>query len=159
VEGGLGRGADGPLYPARDARFGVLICFESAFAPLARRYRREGADFLVNVTNDAWFGDEGRFQRTGALWQHPAHLVLRAIETRAGVARAANTGISMFIDPVGRVHQATPLFREDVRTGPVLTTDGSTVYVRWGDWLPTAATGVAVLLVLAAARRQRPARA
>jgi apolipoprotein N-acyltransferase len=161
VGGGLEKGRGGPLFrtrdagdPARGAAFGVLICYESAFADLARRYRQDGAEFLVNITNDAWFGREPWYARTTALWQHPAHMTMRAIENRMGVARAANTGISMFIDPVGRVERATPLFVDGVLVHTVLTTDTVTLYSRWGDWLATLATAAAALLLIVA--RARP---
>jgi apolipoprotein N-acyltransferase len=160
VGGGLERGRGGPVFRipaagvgAEGASFGVLICFESAFADLARRYRRDGAAFLVNITNDGWFGREPWYARTTALWQHPAHMTLRAIETRMGVARAANTGISMIIDPIGRVQQATDLFVDDLLVGTVVTTNVTTLFVRWGDWLATlAALATAALLVGARAR-------
>ena len=133
--GGFGRGTEEPVFEAGGAGFGVIICYESIFADLARTYRRNGADFLVNITNDAWFGRERPWwSRTSALQQHPAHLVMRAIENRMGVARAANTGISMFVDPFGRVSQATPLFVPDARVATVQTTDGLTLYTRLGDW-------------------------
>ena len=133
--GGLSRGRRTDLFPAGAARFGALICYESIFAPLSRLYRKEGADFLVNMTNDSWYGREPFWARTSALWQHPAHMVMRAIENRVGVARAANTGISMFIDPLGRKSQETPLFAPAVRIATVYTTRGSTLFSRWGDWL------------------------
>ena len=157
--GGLGRGHDAPLFRTEaGSGFGVLICYESIFAPLARRYRAAGADMLVNITNDAWFGREPWYARTTALWQHPAHLVMRAIETRAGVARAANTGISLFIDPLGRPYRDTPLFEPAVSPGIVYTTDAVTLYVRWGDWLATLVVlGAAAMIAAAwaAGRRQR----
>src|SRR5256885_4436832 len=90
--GGFGKGRGLPLYPAAIGKFGVLICYESIFEDLARSYRRRGADFLVTITNDAWYG------RTAGPYQHASHLVLRAIESRMGIARAANDGISEFID-------------------------------------------------------------
>jgi apolipoprotein N-acyltransferase len=108
-----------------------MICYESAFEQLARHYRAEGADFLVNITNDAWFG------RTSAPYQHASHLVLRAIETRAGIARDANDGISEFVDPLGRVTQPSRLETRTVVTGSLLTSDARTIYVRWGDWVGT----------------------
>jgi apolipoprotein N-acyltransferase len=140
-----------------ETRFGVLICYESAFHELARQARRGGAEFMVNITNDAWFGQGPRRIRTTALWQHPAHLVMRAIENRMGVARAANTGISLYVDPLGRTHQATRLAVPDVRLHTVLTTDSVTLFTRWGDWLATlaATTGLALLLLAAL----RPGRA
>jgi apolipoprotein N-acyltransferase len=130
-------------------RFGVVICYESAFEDLARRYRALGADFLVNITNDAWFGN------TSAPRQHLAHLTMRAIETRLGVARAANTGISGLVDPLGRVHQPTQLNQQAVVLGEVLGSPVRTLYVRWGDWVGALSlVGTAVLLGYAWWRRR-----
>jgi apolipoprotein N-acyltransferase len=134
--GEWGRSYEVPVESAgagETAAFGVMICYESIFSPLARHYRAAGADFLVNITNDAWFGREAWWSRSSALWQHPAHLVMRAIETRVGIARSANTGVSELVDPLGRVTHATPLFEPAAFTGQVMTTDSRTVYVRFGD--------------------------
>jgi apolipoprotein N-acyltransferase len=149
--GGFGRGTEKPVFDLGGSGFGVLICYESIFPGLSRAYRRAGADFLVNVTNDAWFGRERPWwSRTSALHQHPAHLVMRAIENRVGIARAANTGISMFVDPRGRVHQATRLFEPDARLATVETSDASTLFTRLGDWIGwLAAVGAASLLLWA----------
>jgi apolipoprotein N-acyltransferase len=128
------RGADWPLGTMGvGARFGVLICNESIFASHARRFRLAGADFFLNLTNDGWFGREAWYTRTSALWQHPAHLVMRAIEQRVGVARAANTGFSLFVDPLGRVYGRTELFQAVVHNETVYTTDVLTLYTRTGD--------------------------
>jgi len=127
--GGFARGRDLPVYETAIGRFGVVICYESAFEDLPRKYRARGADFLVNITNDAWFG------RTSAPYQHASHLVLRAIETRMGVARAANSGISEFVDPLGRAYAATALDREAVVADRLRTSDVMTLYVRLGDWV------------------------
>lgn len=145
--GGLGRGRESPVFGLGGASYGVSICFESIFAEHARRYRRMGVDFLVNMTNDAWYGRESWHGRTTALWQHPAHSILRAIELRIGVARAANTGISLFVDPLGRAFERTEISVPDVRVTTVYTTDTTTLYARLGDWLATAATVAAVLLL------------
>jgi apolipoprotein N-acyltransferase len=149
--GGLQPGGDPTLLHTGGAAFGVLICSEAIFGGLARGHRLAGADFLVNTTNDAWFGGDARFNRTTALWQHPVHVAMRAIESRVGIARAANTGISMFIDPLGRTHQVTATFTPDVQVATLLTTDGLTLYARWGDWLATLAALASVALVVAAA--------
>lgn len=154
--GALGRGAEAPVFSvgaATGPRFGVLICYESIFARLGRRYRAAGADFLVNITNDAWYGREPWYARTTALWQHPAHLALRAIETRMGIARAANTGISLFVDPIGRTYARTDLFEPDLRVGTVFTTDSTPLFVRWGDWLGSLSLFLAALLLALASRR------
>jgi apolipoprotein N-acyltransferase len=130
-------------------RFGILICYESIFEDLSRRYRRLGADFLVNITNDAWYG------KTSASYQHPAHLVMRAIETRAGIARAGNDGISEFVDPLGREHQRTLKEVQTYEAGEVYTTDARTLYVMLGDWVGWLSL-VATLGLLGAAWSRRP---
>jgi apolipoprotein N-acyltransferase len=127
--GGFGRGTTLPLYPSRVGRFGVIICYESIFEDLARGYRRAGADFLVNITNDAWYG------RTAGPSQHASHLVMRAIETRMGVARAANTGITEFVDPLGHAYDQTALERDTTVTDQLRTSDVVPPYVRLGDWV------------------------
>ncbi|MHB1863374.1 MAG: apolipoprotein N-acyltransferase [Gemmatimonadaceae bacterium] len=125
--GGYGVG-DGPVvYHLPFGSFGVLICYESIFPGESRQYRNDGADFLVNITNDAWFG------HSLAPYQHFAHLALRAIENRTAVVRSANTGISGWIDPLGRVRAATPIFVPAAQTYDVLTSDVRTPYDAMGD--------------------------
>jgi apolipoprotein N-acyltransferase len=159
--GGYGVGQGWPLVHAGGAAFGVLICYESTYPEGSRRFRLEGADVLVNITNDAWYGREPLYSRTTALWQHPAHMVMRAIENRVGVARAANTGISLFIDPVGRVYNATELFEVDAHTDVVRTTDVLTLYTRFGDVVGNGSAAAALILLLASVwlgrRRAAPA--
>lgn len=149
--GTLERGRGRPVLgsgSSNSGSFGVLICYESIFADVSTGYRAGGSDFLVNITNDAWYGRSEWWGRTTALWQHPAHLVLRAIETRSGVARAANTGISMFVDPLGRTYQETELFEPAVRVAVVYTTDTIPLFVRWGDWVGKGAVLLGLLLLV-----------
>lgn len=146
--GAYGVGQGWPLAEIDETRYAVLICYESTYPQGARAFRLAGADVLVNITNDAWYGREPLYARTTALWQHPAHLVMRAIENRMGVARAANTGISLFVDPVGRVHGPTRLFEADVRIDTVTTTDVLTLYTRFGDLVGRGSALGAVLLAL-----------
>ncbi|RMH03933.1 MAG: hypothetical protein D6704_11955 [Nitrospirae bacterium] len=94
------------------------------------------------MTNDAWFG------RTVAPYQHYATVVFRAIETRRAFARAANTGISGFVAPTGRILAATPIFTQQAITGEIPLRTSSTVYTAYGDvfaWI--CVIMVAVLLV------------
>ena len=100
-----------------------------------------GADFLVNITNDVWFG------RTSAPHQHASHLVMRAIENRIGIARAANTGISEFVDPLGREYKRTELEVKTYVSGLVKTSDVLTVYTRLGDWVGVAVVMMTLTLV------------
>ncbi len=153
--GGFGPGQGWPLAEVDETAYGVLICYESTYPQGSRAFRREGADVLLNITNDAWYGREPWYARTTALWQHPAHMVMRAIENRMGVARAANTGISLFVDPVGRVYNATRLFGADLRVDTVYTTDLVTFYTRFGDLAGTGSALAAVLLLAAAWRLDR----
>ena len=151
--GGFARGTDLPVYETSIGRFGVVICYESAFEDLPRKYRAEGANFLVNITNDVWFG------RTSAPRQHASHLVLRAIETRMGIARAANSGISEFIDPFGHAYQPSTLEQQAVVIGRLRTSDVTTLYVRWGDWVGTlsvlATLGFGAVLFQSAIRNRQ----
>jgi apolipoprotein N-acyltransferase len=148
--GGFGVGQGWPLAEIDETAYGVLICYESTYPEAARTFRREGADVLLNITNDAWYGREPWYARTSALWQHPAHMVMRAIENRTGVARAANTGISLFIDPVGRVYNATQLFEADLRIDTVYTTDLMTFYTRFGDLLGNGSAIATLILLISA---------
>lgn len=127
--GGFSPGREEPVFQTPVGAFGVLICYESAFEDLPRTYRAKGANFLVNITNDAWFG------RTSAPRQHASHLVLRAIESRMGVARAANSGISEFVDPLGRAYSQTRLNEDAVVSDVLRTSDVIPLYVRLGDWV------------------------
>ena len=78
-------------------KFSVLICFEDLFPELSRQFVLRGADFLVNITNDAWY------KKTSAAEQHLQASVLRSVENRRYLVRAANTGVSAFISPLGKV--------------------------------------------------------
>lgn len=127
--GGFGRGQNTKPFAVSFGKVGVLICFESIFPQRSREFRREGANLIVNITNDAWFG------RSLAPYQHEAHLALRAIENRVGIVRAANTGISSYIDPLGRISGETELEVAASRLYNAQTTDVMTLYVRIGDWL------------------------
>jgi apolipoprotein N-acyltransferase len=111
------------------ARSGILICYEAIFPELSRDLVRHGANLLVNITNDAWFG------RTSAPYQHLSMAVLRTVELRVPMARAANTGISALIDPSGRILQETGLFEEASLTGSLTLGSGQTFYCRHGEWL------------------------
>jgi apolipoprotein N-acyltransferase len=108
------------------ARIGVLICFESIFPEIARQQVVNGANLLVNQTNDAWFG------LSSAPAQHLSMAVLRAVETRRTLVRAANTGISAVIDHNGRIHSPSPLFEEAVLVAEVPLLSGQTIFVRFG---------------------------
>ena len=108
-------------------RFSVFICYESIFQEIARQQTLDGAEFLINTTNDGWFGT------TSAPAQHLAMAVLRAVENGRPVVRAANTGISCFIDAKGGIHQPTQLFEQTAIQGHVVPQRVLTPYTRTGD--------------------------
>jgi apolipoprotein N-acyltransferase len=110
------------------APIGMLVCYEAIFPDLARAMVNNGAQLLIHITNDAWFG------RTSAAYQHFSMAVFRCVENRRSMARAANTGISGFIDPCGRIIAQTPLYEDQALTGQVALVSGRTLYTRWGDW-------------------------
>ncbi len=124
-----------------EAAFGVLICYEIIFPDLTRRFVKQGAQFLVNITNDAWFG------KTSAPYQHLSMAVVRAIENRRWIARAANTGISAFIDPTGVIKSATPLFTESFLTGTIGILGVQTFYTTYGDVFALLATLLSLVLL------------
>ncbi|OGD71815.1 MAG: apolipoprotein N-acyltransferase [Candidatus Coatesbacteria bacterium RBG_13_66_14] len=127
------------------ARFGLLICFESIYPEMGLDYTRRGADFLVVITNDAWF------RQSAAPYQHAEVSVLRAVESRVPVLRSANAGVSLWVDPWGRPHDETLLDTEDVVLVNIPRAEGPTPYMFWGDALPWAELGAFVLLALYAA--------
>jgi apolipoprotein N-acyltransferase len=109
-------------------RIGMLICYELIFPYLSREATRNRADFLVNITNDAWYG------RTSAPFQHFSMAVFRAVENRRALARAANTGISGFVDPTGKIMAASPIFEKAALTAEIPLMHVATLYSRFGDW-------------------------
>jgi apolipoprotein N-acyltransferase len=132
-------GRKGSTIPWRGHRLGMQICFEIIFPNLSRKMTQNGAELLINITNDAWFG------RTGASFQHFSMAAFRAVENRRALVRAANTGISGFIDPTGRTMAATRLFEDatQIQTVPLLSQ--KTLYTRWGDLLAMVCLAVALI--------------
>jgi apolipoprotein N-acyltransferase len=127
---GIGDFESGQTYTVFDmpeGLFGVTICYEAIFPDQVRRYVKEGAEFLVNITNDAWFG------RSAAPTQHLAMAVLRAVENRRYLVRAANTGISAIVEPSGRILRASDIFVPTVITGQIRMERTHTFYTRYGD--------------------------
>lgn len=118
--------------PGSEVSFGVFICYESIFPEITRALMQQDPDFLVNTTNDAWFGT------TAAPHQHWAQVVLRAVESGRAVVRAANTGISGMITASGRTAYATPLFTTETFCVDVPLHQGQTIYARYGDLLLVA---------------------
>ena len=116
----------------KNIKFSSLICFEDIFPDLSRRFVNNGALFLVNMTNDAWFG------RTNAPYQHAQNSIFRAVENRVNVIRAANTGHSCFIDQKGRIiaqvgDPGKEIFTDGYKICEIVLTKTRTIYTVYGD--------------------------
>ncbi len=122
-------------------KFGALICFEIIFPDLCRRFVKEGAEFLVTITNDAWFG------KTSAPYQHLSMATFRAIENRVFIARAANTGISALIDPKGRIVKQGDIFTEEAISGTIRLMKRKTFYTLYGDLFSWICSGFSIILL------------
>lgn len=145
--GDFSTGRAGETLSFNGLKTGVLICYEVIFPYLSRAAANNGAGLLVNLTNDAWYGT------SSAPYQHLSMAVFRAVEQRRALVRSANTGISGFIDPGGRIMNPTPLFQDKVvtKTVPILTIE--TPYGRIGDVFPWCCLVGAVFTITMARRR------
>jgi len=138
------------IFPLDGTPFGTVVCYEVIFPGLFRRFVAEGATFMTNITNDAWFGDSG-----GPL-QHLAMVPLRAVENRVAIVRAANTGVSAVVLPSGRIQGVLPLGTRGTLSGDVPLRRQHTFYTRFGDVFAYACAAIsagALLAGLAAGRR------
>ncbi len=131
------------------AKIGVLICFESVFPELSRKWVLSGANILVNLTNDAWYG------KSSAPHQSLAMSVLRAVETRRSLVRSANTGISAFITPVGTIAEQSELFVPWAAARDVVLFDWVTIWARYGYLFAPLCLAVGLLGGLTAAVKRR----
>ena len=124
----------------------TAICYEIVFPGLVRRFVANGSHLLTTITNDAWFGD------TAAPYQHFAQAAMRAIENGRYLVRAANTGISGFVDPYGRVLQKSGLFEQALLVQDLRFIRERTIYSRIGDAVAWLSLAFVVALLLAAWR-------
>ena len=131
--GDFGRGTEAIVMENEGIKAGVSICYEIIFPDLIRQAVKNGANFLVNITNDAWFG------KSAASYQHMSMGALRAVENRVPIVRAANTGISGAIEATGKLKDETKLFVEGFRVTQISPAQsGNTFYSLNGDvfsWL------------------------
>ena len=140
--------------PSLGVKTSVLICFEDVFPHLARKYVKRDLDFLLNLTNNGWFGE------SAAQWQHAASAVFRAVENGLPLVRAANNGLSCWVDPIGRMHNVYYPGTQDIYGAgykivnvPVLAgaTRSLTFYTLYGDvfgWVCVVVAGLALIVVL-----------
>ncbi len=143
-------GSHRSVFPVADKKYGVFICYESIFGDELRHFALNGAQVLVNISDDGWYGD------TSAPWEHLDMARMRAIENHRWVLRATNTGITAAIDPFGRITATIP---RHVRTSVQIRfgyESDLTFYSRYGDWFAWfCALAIALLLLLGLARKTR----
>jgi apolipoprotein N-acyltransferase len=149
------KGEEFVLFKGPDYRFGATICWETIFPDLIRQFVKKGAQFIVNLTNEAWFG------KTAAPYQFLSINVFRAVENRRFLVRCGNTGVSCFIDPYGRVVDrvkdatGTDIFVRGVLTETVVPLNSKTIYTRYGDWIVwLSLTVTAAFLIVALFRKK-----
>ena len=140
--GDFGTGEKGRTLKWKNFRIGVLICYEVIFPPISRAMVQNHASILINLTNDAWYG------KSSAPYQHFSMAIFRAVENRRSLVRAANTGISGFIDPSGKVLEATRIFKDAVITQKVSMLEMKTFYSKFGDVFAMACLGFCVFFIV-----------
>lgn len=142
-------GAEATVFRDAALPFAAPICFEITYPDLVSGFRAAGAELLVNLSNDAWFG------RSGYAEMHLAHAVFRAVELRTWLVRGANTGISAILDPAGRIRTQMPVFEEGVLRGRVGAAEAEPLYARAGNLPVLTVLLLALALALWDARRPR----
>lgn len=147
-------GAEPVVMTLANDKLSVFICYESAFPDEIRQFVDRGAQLLVNISNDGWFG------HTAAPFQHLNQVRMRAIENDRWVLRDTNTGITSVIDPFGRVVQSIRPDRLNSLDAMYSTVNGTTFYTRHGDWFSYACAIISLLaIVVGVLRSRKPARA
>jgi apolipoprotein N-acyltransferase len=144
------------LFELQGTKFGVLICWETIFPGLFRSFVKDGAQFMVNITNEGWF------EKPAIFYQYVAINVFRAVENRVYLVRCANTGISCLIDPHGNISSRVKDEKgQDINVAGVLTVsvkaaDIKTIYTQWGDWFCFLCIGCSIAgLILTVSRRRK----
>lgn len=140
--GDMDAGADRTVFATGGHTYGVFICYESIFGDEVREFAKNGAEVLVNISDDGWYGD------TGAPWQHLNMARMRAIENHRWVLRDTNTGITTAIDPQGRVQLEAPRHTRGAYVFPFSFEEGTTLYTRYGDWFAWLCSILSVLALV-----------
>ncbi len=130
--------------------FSVFICYEAVFPSEVRRFVLDGANLLINLSNDGWFG------RSSAPAQHLRMATVRAVEHRRWLLRDTNNGYTVSVDPYGRIVARLPADVRGELEAPYDFRSDTTFYTRWGDWLPELCAIIGVMLLFLAALRRTP---
>jgi len=136
-------GRESTIFLLPRAAFGVTICYEATYPDLSRRLARDGAQFLVNISNDTWLVKDSR----AAAAQHFSMTVFRAVENKRPLVRATTAGVSGFVEPTGRLHHLSTQ-PEGVIVGEIIPRRELTVYTQYGDWFALSCVGVALIALL-----------
>lgn len=123
-------------------KFSAVVCYESIFPSFTSEFVKNGAEFLVVVTNDSWYG------RSSGPYQHKEYSVFRAVENRRWIVRSANGGISCIIDPFGRTIDATNLFERTYLVGDIYLNNDLTYYVQYRDLISYCSIFVSLIFVI-----------
>jgi len=140
-QGDYSSGSEYTIFKTKNFKFSCLICFESIFPELSREFVNRGANFLVNITNDGWFG------KISGPQQHNDMAILRTVENGVPLLRSANTGISMVVDQYGRILKETKLFETTFLTARISIKNNKTIYQKIGDILPILSLIIMTVLV------------
>lgn len=139
---GLGTEGEPAVFHNETAQIAPLICYESAFGEYVTHFVRRGAEAIVIMTNDGWW------DHTAGHRQHLYFASLRAIETRRSIARAANTGVSTFVNQRGDILQKTTYEAPAVIKETITLNQAPTFYIRWGDMIGRLSLFAAAIFVL-----------
>jgi apolipoprotein N-acyltransferase len=144
-----GKGADTVVHSlylkdGRQTKFSGMICYESVYPNYVREFVKRGAEFLVIITNDSWWGN------TSGAYQHASFASLRAVENRRWVVQCANGGISMVVDPTGKTHLTTNMYTKTKFIADIGLLSDKTFYVKYGDMVAQVCLAVSMLMIIAA---------
>lgn len=131
-----------------DGKFGVFICYEAIFPDEVREFTKNGAQLLINISNDGWFG------RSSAPAQHLMMARVRAVENRRWLLRATNNGFTVAVDPYGRIAASMPTDIRGELDAPYAFRSGLTPFARFGPWFPWLCLFASLALLVFAATRK-----
>ena len=144
-----GKGEDTAVYElslkdGRQIKFSGMICYESVYPNYVREFVKRGAEFLVIITNDSWWGN------TSGAYQHASFASLRAVETRRWVVQCANGGISLIVDPTGKRQTTTDLYTRTKFIADISSLSDKTFYVQYGDVVAQLCLAISILMLMTA---------
>jgi apolipoprotein N-acyltransferase len=138
------------FYDIEGNTYSPLICFEIAFEFLTTRMAKESVDFIVNITNDAWF------KRSVGTYQHAIMTKFRAVETRKMIYRAANTGYSLIVSPTGEFLEKSKLFEKTILTSEIIKCNSNSFFTKYLFWFPVVfVVGAGLILIVCLLFRRR----